>query len=141
MLEPVHVTGAEDKTTAQLKKISPELMIRMPGGFSASARLGIVASQQVKQVSAFELHGGIGFTLLVNQQGKGNARFLAEGACIHAITKFSVLPSKTGTGMGRAGWTGSMVKQAQVPDAGEILWIEFSLQVGRLINNGNESER
>jgi len=87
MLEPVHVTGAEDKTTAQLKKISPELMIRMPGGFSASARLGIVASQQVKQVSAFELHGGIGFTLLVNQQGKGNARFLAESACIHAITK------------------------------------------------------
>lgn len=87
MLEPVHIPRTEDKTAAELKRVWSELMVRMPGGFGAGARLGIVASQQVKQVSAFQLHGRIRLALLVNKQGKGDARFFAESACIDAIAQ------------------------------------------------------
>ena len=85
MGEAIHVPRAEDKTTAQLEGVSPEFVLRMPGGFGARTRLGIVASQQMKQVGALELHGGIGFALFVNEQLEGNARFLAKSLCIGAI--------------------------------------------------------
>ncbi len=59
----------------------------MSGGFGAGTSLGIIASQQVKQVCAVEFHGVVRFPLFVNEQRKGNARFLPKSACIDAIPK------------------------------------------------------
>ena len=41
----------------------------------------------MKQVCALEFHGGIGFSLFVNEQGEGDACFLSKSAGIEAITK------------------------------------------------------
>ena len=85
MCESVDIARPKDKTTTQLEGISAELMVRVPSGFGASASLGIVASQQVKQVRALKFHGEIGFPLFVNEERKRNARFFAESAGIDAI--------------------------------------------------------
>lgn len=85
MGEAVKITRSEDKTSAQLEWIPPELVLRVPGSFGAGAGLGIVASQKVKQVCAFQFHRGVGFALFVNEQGKGDARFFAERTSVNAI--------------------------------------------------------
>ncbi len=87
--EPVDVTRPEDKTAAQLERVSAEseIVLRVPGGLGPGAGLGIVASQQVKQVCALQFHGGIGFALLINEQGESDACFVAKSASIGAIAK------------------------------------------------------
>lgn len=87
MGEAVDITWAEDKTTSQLERISPELVLRMPGSLGTGAGLGIVIAPEVKQVCAFEFHDGIGFALFVNEQGKSDARFLAKSTSINAVSK------------------------------------------------------
>src|SRR6266568_4253257 len=62
-------------------------VLRVPGGLGPGAGLGIVASQQVKQVCALQFHGGIGFALLINEQGESDACFVAKSASIGAIAK------------------------------------------------------
>jgi hypothetical protein len=87
--EPVDVTRPEDKTAAQLERVSSEseIVLRVSGGLGPGAGLGIVASQQVKQVCALQFHGGIGFALLINEQGESDACFVAKSARIGAIAK------------------------------------------------------
>lgn len=85
MGEAVNIARPENKTSAQLEWIPAELVLRVPCGFGASAGLGIVPSQQVKQVCVFEFHRGIGFAFFVNEQGKGDARFFAKSTSINAI--------------------------------------------------------
>ena len=87
MGEAVCVTRSEDKTASQLERVSPqsEIVLRVSGGFGASAGLGIVASQQVQQVCCFQLHGRISFSLFVDEQWKRDARFFAKSAGIDAV--------------------------------------------------------
>ena len=89
MSETVHVPRSKDKTAAQLERVSAEseIVLRVPSGSGADASLGIVASQQVKQVRALQFHGGIGFALFVNEQRKGDTRFVAKSSRIDAIPK------------------------------------------------------
>jgi hypothetical protein len=85
--EAVQVPGAEDETAAQLKGIPSEFVLRVAGGFGAGPGFGVVSSEQVEQVRAFELHDGIGFTFFVNEQREGDACFLAKSAGVSAIAK------------------------------------------------------
>ena len=87
MGESIHVPRAEDKTAAQLERISPKFMLRVTCGFGASTSFGVVASQQMKQVGALEFHDGIGLALFVDEQREGDSRFLAESPGIGAIPK------------------------------------------------------
>jgi hypothetical protein len=87
MGKAVDIARSEDKTAAQLEWIPPELVLRMTGGFGEGARLGIVASQQVKQVRALEFHGGISFAIFVNEQWEGDSCLLAKSAGIDAVPK------------------------------------------------------
>src|SRR5947208_16933466 len=89
MSETVHVPRSKDKTAAQLERVSAEseIVLRVPSGSGADASLGIVASQQVKQVCALQFHGGIGFALLINKQREGDARFLARSAVLVTLGK------------------------------------------------------
>ncbi len=87
MGEDVHVARAEDETSSQLEGVFPKFVLRVSGGFGASASFGIVASQKMQQVSALEFHDIICFALFVNEQGKGNSHFIAKSACVDAISK------------------------------------------------------
>ena len=109
MREPIHIARAEDKTTTQLERISPEFVLRVSGGFGAGASLSIIASQQVKQVCVLELHGGIGFALFVNEQRKGDTRFVAKSSRIAAIPK-------PNCGQGRSAVSEGLFVRAQLRD-------------------------
>lgn len=87
MCKAVDIPGPEDKTAPQLEGISPEFVLRVSSCFGAGASLGIVASQQVQQVCAFQFHGRIGLALFVDKQWKSDARFFAKSACVDAIPK------------------------------------------------------
>ena len=87
MGEAVHVARSEDETATQLEGIPSEFVLGMAGGFCAAAGLGIVASQEMKQVRALELHGGIGFALLVNEEREGDAGFFAESTSVEAVAE------------------------------------------------------
>ena len=87
MGEAVHIAGAEDKTASQLKGISSEFVLRMTGGFGTDACLGVVASQQMKQICAFKFHYGIGFASFVDEKWEGDAGFLAKSKSINAISE------------------------------------------------------
>jgi hypothetical protein len=87
MGKPVDVAGAEDKTAAQLERVSAEFVLRMARGFGAGASLCIVASQHMKQICPIEFHSGIGFAFFVNEQRKGDARLLPKSACVDAISQ------------------------------------------------------
>jgi len=107
--EPVDIARPEDKTTSQLERISAEFVLRVSGRFGAGASLSIIASQQVKQVCVLELHGRIGFALFVNEQRKGDTRFVAKSARIDAIPK-------PHCGQGRSAVSESLVVRAQLRD-------------------------
>jgi hypothetical protein len=83
-----------------LERVSPELVLGVPGGPGAGASLSIIASQQVKQVCALQFHGGIGFALLINEQREGDARFLAKGASIDSIAKSNGCQGRTAVAEG-----------------------------------------
>ena len=84
-------------------------MLRVSSRFGAGASLSIIASQQVKQVCVLELHGGIGFALFVNEQRKGDTRFVAKSARIDAI-------AKPDCGQGRSAVSESLFVRAQLRD-------------------------
>ena len=87
MGEDVHVARAEDETSSQLEGVLSQFVLRVSGGFCASASFGIVASQEVQQVSVLEFHDIICFALFVNEQGEGNSRFIAKSAGVNAVSK------------------------------------------------------
>jgi len=107
--EPIDIARPEDKTTAQLERISAEFVLRVSGRLGAGASLSIIASQQVKQVCVLELHGGIGLALFVNEQRKGDTRFVAKSARIDAIPK-------PHCGQGRSAVSESLFVRAQLRD-------------------------
>ena len=87
MGEPVNITRPEDKASAQLEWIPPELVLRMARGSRTGPGFGVVSSEQVEQVRALEFHDRISFTFFVNEQWESDACFLAKGAGIDAVAK------------------------------------------------------
>ncbi len=109
MCKPVHVTRAEDETSSQLEGVFSQFVLRLSGGFGASASFGIVASQKMQQVGSFEFHDIICFALFVNEQGKSNSHFIAKSAGVDAI-------SKPHSGQRCAAVTESLFVRAQLRD-------------------------
>ena len=87
MRKAVHVAGPENETPAQLKRIFPQFLLRVPGGLSAGPGLGIVFAQQVEQVGVSEFQRLVGFAFFVDQQRKADSGLVAEGASIGAVAK------------------------------------------------------
>jgi hypothetical protein len=83
--ETVDVAGSEDKTAAELKRIPPRFVLTMAGGPSARSRGGVVAAKQMQQVRGFQSRGSISQPLFVDQQRKGDPRFLAEEPRVLAV--------------------------------------------------------
>jgi hypothetical protein len=83
--EAVDVAWSEDKAPAKLKRILSRFVLAMAGGPRARSRGGVVAAKQMQQVRGFQTCSSISKPLLVDQQGKRDARFLAEKSRVLAV--------------------------------------------------------
>ena len=83
--EAVDVARSEDKAPSQLKRILPRFVLAMAGCPGAASRGGVVAAKQMQQVSGFQSRCSIRQPLLVDQQRKRDARFLAEKPRVLAV--------------------------------------------------------
>ena len=125
MGEPVDVAGAENKTAAQLERVSSQFVLRMTGRFGAGTGLGVVTSQQMKQVCALEFHGGIGVAFLVNKKRKSNPCFITKCTCIDAV-------AESHRGQSRAAIAEGLLMRAQLRD---VLAAEDSTIVAQEYNH------
>ena len=85
MREAVDISGSEDKTSPKLKRILPQLVLRMPCRSRALSRFGVVTAKQMQQVGRSESCHSIRLPPLVDQQGKCDSRLLAEHPRIMAV--------------------------------------------------------
>jgi hypothetical protein len=76
--EAIHFARPKYKTSAKLKRVLPQLYLPMPRGASPFARIRIIGPKKVQQVGVAKFRDAIGLPLLVDQQRKGDARFLAK---------------------------------------------------------------
>jgi hypothetical protein len=84
---PVHIARPENKAAAELKRVLSQFVLPVAGGTGAVTSGFVIAPQHVQEVSATETSGVVRLTLLVDQQRKRNAGFLAEIACIGRIAE------------------------------------------------------
>ena len=87
MGEAIDIARAEDKTGAELQGIRAQFVLLVAGGASAITAFKIVAAKKVQQISGAQIGDAIGFALIVDQQRKADAGFLAENEGIVAVTK------------------------------------------------------
>jgi hypothetical protein len=85
--EAIHIAGTEDKTSAQLKRILPQFVLRMPASLRAGACYGIFLAKNVEQVGVLQFQRLIGLTLVVHQQRKAYARLFTECPGISAVAQ------------------------------------------------------
>jgi hypothetical protein len=87
MHEQVLISRSEDEAGTKLERVFPELMLHEPGGLGASPRFCIVPAKNVEQIPRFQFRSVVGDPLGIDQQGKGDTRFLAKQAGIAHITE------------------------------------------------------
>ena len=87
MCETIHIAGSEDKAPAELKGILAEFVLAMSAGFGALSGRRVVAAQKVQHRCLLKIGGAIGLSVLINQQGEGDAGLFAKLARIVAITQ------------------------------------------------------
>ena len=87
MRKAIHITGTKDKTSAQLKRIFPQFVLRMSASLGAVPRGGVVLPKNVEQVCALQFQRLIGLTLVVHQQRKGYARLFTECSGVSAVAQ------------------------------------------------------
>lgn len=85
--EQVFIAWSEDKTSAQLKRVFAQFVLFVTGLFGALAILHVVAAQEMKDISLFQLKGAVSFAIFVNQQWKSDMRFFAEETGVLKITQ------------------------------------------------------
>jgi hypothetical protein len=85
--EQVFISRCEDKTSAQLERIFPQLELAMSGGFRPLPRSRIVLAQQVKQARVAESHCLIGFTLFVDEKREIDLAVFAELASVGNVAQ------------------------------------------------------
>ena len=87
MREAIHIAGTKDKTSAQLKRVLPQFVLRMSASLRSGARDSIVLAKNVEQVCVLQFQRLIGLTLVVHQQREADARFFAECSGISAVAQ------------------------------------------------------
>lgn len=87
MGETIDVPRGEDEAAAELKGMWTQFVLMMAGGAGTIASLEIIWAGEVKQIGGSQSGDDVGLAMLVDQQGKGDARFLAEKASIVAVAE------------------------------------------------------
>jgi hypothetical protein len=76
--EAVHIAGTENEARAELERIIAKFVLAVARGVGAFARDSVVATQQVKQVSALQFSGAVGGAVRVDQKRKCDAGLFTE---------------------------------------------------------------
>lgn len=87
MDEEIFVARPEHKAAAELKRIFAQAMLFVSCGFCPFASLQIVFAQKVEQGSVAQANSLIGFALVIDQEWKLDAGFLAEESGITRIAQ------------------------------------------------------
>lgn len=87
MDKEVLVAGSKHKAAAELKRIFAQAMLFVSGGLCPFAGLQIVFAQKVEQGSVAQADSLICFALVINQERKLDAAFLAEESGVACITQ------------------------------------------------------
>ncbi len=87
MDEQIAIAGGEEEAGAELERIVSEAVLAMASGPGARACLGVLAAEEMEQVCGFQSGGLVGGALGIDQQGEGNAGFLAKQAGIIRVTE------------------------------------------------------
>lgn len=74
----VPIPGCKDKASPKLKRIWAQLVLAISGGAGALASRHVGATQKVEKGGTAQARHTVGLPLLVNEQGKCDARLLAE---------------------------------------------------------------
>jgi hypothetical protein len=85
MGEAVGIAWAEDEACAELERIFAEFVLTMTGGIRTFARHGIIAAQEVKEVSPLQFGGAVGSAVGINQKRKCDAGLFAEQARVAEV--------------------------------------------------------
>ena len=76
----IPITWSEDKARAELKRILAQPMLPVTSSFGSCSCCGIVAAQEVKEISRLQFHRLVGNAVSVHQQRKGNAGLVSKQA-------------------------------------------------------------
>lgn len=87
MREAVHISRAEDKTPAELKRVLAEFVLVMAGCAGPLPAYGIVFAKKMEQIGRAEFRSLIGLALVVYQERKLDSRFLAKYASVVGVTQ------------------------------------------------------
>jgi len=83
----IDVAGAENETSAELKRVGAQAMLPMAGCLRARPCLGVVTAQKVQEVRRLEAGGAIREPLLIDKQRKCDSGLLAKKAGVAHIAK------------------------------------------------------
>ena len=87
MREAVDISRAENKTAAKLKRILSQFVLMMTRDAGPLARFHVIFPKKMQQVGVAKLRHVIGLPLLVDQQRKRDARFLAKQPRVVAVAQ------------------------------------------------------
>lgn len=85
MGKTVDIAGSKNEACAELEGIFAEFVLAMTGGISTFACNSIVATQQMKQVRAFQFGGAVCGPFGINEKRKRDASLFTECARIVKI--------------------------------------------------------
>lgn len=87
MDKAIDITGSKHKAAAELEWIFSQPMLAHTNGFGALAGARVIRAEEMQQVGFFEFDSAIGFTLVIDQQGKGDAGLFAKVASVTDIAQ------------------------------------------------------
>lgn len=87
MREAVHISRAENKAAAKLKRVLAELVLVVTCGARTFAADGIVLAKKMEQVRRAEARGLIGLALVVNQERELDSRFLTKHPSVVGVAQ------------------------------------------------------
>jgi hypothetical protein len=122
----VPVSGTENETASELKRILAQPMLLVTGGARPLACGGVVAAEQMQQIRGFQAGSFIGCAMFIDQKGKIDARFFAEEPGVIRI-------AESDGGQPRAGCLKFLLSLAQLRD---MLTAEDSTVMAKKNNDG-----
>ena len=84
---PVHIARPQDEAAAKLKRILPQSVLAMASRARAVAGSLVVAPQYMQQIRIVQAGGTVRLALLIDQQRKRDAGFLAEQTRVVSVAE------------------------------------------------------
>jgi hypothetical protein len=83
----IDVARAENKTSAELKRVFPEFVLMMAGVVRSLSSFCIIAAQEMQEIGGLQLRCAIGLTLFVYEERESNGSFLAKLPGVNGVAE------------------------------------------------------